>query len=472
MIIHSSIIFAEENAKVTFIDEDGCLKNKHIYVKTFDFLIEKQTDVDTLFFEGNKDIQTFSINKSDTIGYFNFYDNSDSFLCSALLSESDSVVISMKIDTTGNYEFNNIYYNNPYFNFLVNKINVYNDDKFYEVYYKYDIPLLFKYADSIRQSNLDTFYNDSIYNENNTVINTFFLGTIKYSYVRTLMTFLTKEYYYKDRTDSLLEHYTFQLFHDDTMNVYNDFSKDFSFQSYIFYTRMAIYHKYKDEYPRDNYKSYISAHIDKFKEHFKGLFEQKIIYDFLFDVASDARNMKEIAYLTELIDSLEKENMSNIFIKQLRNLIENMSKTMPGNILKDYDFVDVNNQPVKLSDYFNKGRYVYVNIWATWCGPCLHYIKFEKELVEKFKDQDITFLNITLEKMAYKDWLAFITKKGVKGEQVLYQGNLKSQLAKDLMIDGIPKFMLLDKDGSIINPNACNPEDELLLEDFKKIGIE
>ncbi len=124
-----------------------------------------------------------------------------------------------------------------------------------------------------------------------------------------------------------------------------------------------------------------------------------------------------------------------------------------------------------MSDYF--GKYIYINLWASWCGACHLYFDAEKILYKSYSPKDIIFLDIALEsRMNFNQWKEYSGKKGLTGTQLLYKGDFSSKICKDLNIDGIPRFMLLNKDGTILNPNAPNPEGEDIYLYFEKLGIE
>ncbi len=119
-----------------------------------------------------------------------------------------------------------------------------------------------------------------------------------------------------------------------------------------------------------------------------------------------------------------------------------------------------------------KGKYVYIDVWATWCGPCLAQIPALKETEKSYHNKNIQFLSISLDKPNdYEKWRTMIKDKELGGVQLLADKDFESRFIKDYVIRGIPKFILLDPEGNIVKANAPRPSDIALIELFDKLGI-
>lgn len=107
-----------------------------------------------------------------------------------------------------------------------------------------------------------------------------------------------------------------------------------------------------------------------------------------------------------------------------------------------------------------KGKVVYVDVWATWCGPCLAEIPHSKALQSKFrKDENVVFLFVSIDENK-ADWEAKVkSEKEWNGTHIIEQRNEKgaSGLLESYQIGGIPRHMLIDKKGLIANTNAPRP---------------
>jgi thiol-disulfide isomerase/thioredoxin len=123
-----------------------------------------------------------------------------------------------------------------------------------------------------------------------------------------------------------------------------------------------------------------------------------------------------------------------------------------------FNYPDNNGNSVSLEDL--KGKYVYIDVWATWCGPCKGEIPYLKEIDDEFKGKDIAFVSLSIDKMEHKEkWLKMIQDEKLQGIQVLADKDWNSDFVTAYNIKGIPRFILLDKNGNIVDANAPRPSD-------------
>lgn len=101
-----------------------------------------------------------------------------------------------------------------------------------------------------------------------------------------------------------------------------------------------------------------------------------------------------------------------------------------------------------------KGKYVYIDVWATWCGPCRGEIPALKGLEHTYEGKDIHFVSISCDKDK-KAWENMVKKEELKGVQ-LHMGTDRSFMDA-YYINGIPRFILLDRNGNIVSANMSRP---------------
>lgn len=128
-----------------------------------------------------------------------------------------------------------------------------------------------------------------------------------------------------------------------------------------------------------------------------------------------------------------------------------------------------NSGTTSLDDF--KGKYVYLDIWATWCRPCLAQIPALKDLEDEYKDKNIVFVSISSDKIEkHKAWRDMIAEKEMTGVQ-LFLGEDKSFM-QEYQIANIPRFIFIDPDGNIVNANAPRPsQTELITKMFEEAGL-
>lgn len=143
--------------------------------------------------------------------------------------------------------------------------------------------------------------------------------------------------------------------------------------------------------------------------------------------------------------------------RYLGNLIAlrtNLPKGAPSPIFTDFE--NHKGGTTSLTDL--KGKYVYVDVWATWCGPCKVEIPHLKKVEEEFADKNIAFVSISIDREKdHQKWVDMVNEKQLGGIQLFSDANWKSDFVTAYYIDGIPRFLLIDPDGNIVTPDAPRP---------------
>ncbi|MCF6129370.1 TlpA family protein disulfide reductase [Flavobacterium sp. AS60] len=111
-----------------------------------------------------------------------------------------------------------------------------------------------------------------------------------------------------------------------------------------------------------------------------------------------------------------------------------------------------------------KGKYVYIDLWATWCGPCRAEIPFLKELEKSLHDKNIAFVSISTDsEKDHEKWRTFVKEKELTGIQ-LYADRANMDFIKAFNVNTIPRFILIDPTGTVVDADAARPSDPKLKE--------
>ncbi len=144
--------------------------------------------------------------------------------------------------------------------------------------------------------------------------------------------------------------------------------------------------------------------------------------------------------------------------KKYESKIAAWDKTHSGVPAPDITLNDKEGNTIQLSDL--KGKFTYIDVWATWCGPCKKEIPFMEKTVERFKGNDkVQFISISVDEDV-KAWKAMIEKDQPQWPQYNVNGETAKKFMADWGITGIPRFIMIDKNGNIFAADASRPSEE------------
>jgi thiol-disulfide isomerase/thioredoxin len=103
-----------------------------------------------------------------------------------------------------------------------------------------------------------------------------------------------------------------------------------------------------------------------------------------------------------------------------------------------------------------KGKVVYVDFWASWCGPCRQQFPHAKKLHTKFNDDEVVFLYISFDRDE-NSWKRAVNQLKMKGDHFFPAGDEAKKMSQKYDIGGIPRYFLVGKDGTIANDDAPRP---------------
>ncbi len=178
--------------------------------------------------------------------------------------------------------------------------------------------------------------------------------------------------------------------------------------------------------------------------------------------------------LDSIIDKMDIRNDEMFFgyiESNYEKIHENIVRFAKGNrspIFINYE--NSNGGTTSLSDL--KGKYVYIDVWATWCAPCKAEIPHLKALEKDFHGKNIEFVSISVDKPeAHEAWSQMVKNEGLSGIQLFADNNFESAFIAEYEINSIPRFILLDPEGNIVDADANRPSNPNLKALFIELGI-
>lgn len=207
----------------------------------------------------------------------------------------------------------------------------------------------------------------------------------------------------------------------------------------------------------------------------KMLLEEKLFTNELYDLKEEEFDKKTASIKTKFLDFLtNSKNIDTSLVSDEKESINEIEKMLKGQYAqvnaRKMKFAALTGKPSpEFNDYENydgtktslkdlKGKVVYIDVWATWCGPCRAEIPFLQTLEKDFHGKNIAFVSISVDKAKKHDaWKKMIADKKMSGIQ-LFAGD-DDNFVKEYKVNSIPRFILIGADGNVINPDASRPSE-------------
>jgi thiol-disulfide isomerase/thioredoxin len=240
---------------------------------------------------------------------------------------------------------------------------------------------------------------------------------------------------------------------DETIDLDNN--SDFLFSNDY---QEFVLHKYKTD------RDFTKNAITKIKALKSQSLKNRLIEYSTYDI-----NVANLNYDTTYQEFLSITN-DPIVKQKLTANYNAINALQPGKPSPKFDYENQKGGKTSLENL--KGKYIYIDLWATWCGPCVQEIPFLQKVEEQYKGKNIEFVSISIDAMKDQPkWSKFVTEKQLGGIQLLAENEWESKFMKDYAVQGVPTFILIDPNGNIINARAPKPSDPKLIELLNSLKI-
>lgn len=176
----------------------------------------------------------------------------------------------------------------------------------------------------------------------------------------------------------------------------------------------------------------------------------------------DINNPGQYETLFNALDNFDPEHPE--LVEACRIRIEAAVNSRPGKPVPDTVMETLDGRQVRLSSLF--GKILYIDVWATWCGPCVRETPYFKALAEKFKNDDrIRFISLSVDEDK-EQWTEFIKEEKPFWPQYILGGS--QYFCEKVGINTIPRFLLIGADGCFIDGNCARPSDDGIVDILMK----
>lgn len=206
------------------------------------------------------------------------------------------------------------------------------------------------------------------------------------------------------------------------------------------------------QYSKDLEASYSKALAEKKAAQYQYINQHPDDYISLMALEEIAGSNMNAGQTDSIYQSLSSGIRNTVSGKTFSELIAATKAAAIGAMAPDFTENDVDDKPVHLSDF--RGKYVLVDLWASWCMPCRVENPNLVKTYQDYKDKNFTILSVSLDQPGKKDaWLAAIQKDGLTWTQISDLKFWDNSVAKLYGVRAIPQNFLIDPSGRIVAKN-------------------
>lgn len=164
-------------------------------------------------------------------------------------------------------------------------------------------------------------------------------------------------------------------------------------------------------------------------------------------------------------EELQELNKINTIVS---DYYQSMIRLTPGNEAIDFRLENIHGKEYSLKDFKNK--VICIDVWASWCAACLKEMPYLEKIKNKFKNQDIEFIVVSVDDKE-DVWRKLLKERDLQGNQFWAKGGQQSDFFRNYQLKDLPVYILIDKKGKIVKSRASRPSENLEEEIIEALNI-
>ena len=187
------------------------------------------------------------------------------------------------------------------------------------------------------------------------------------------------------------------------------------------------------------------------EDNFKGQTRDLLLTYLMIDKGRKLSKIDFEEYRKKFISTCKTERYVDYFQKSVMPMNDKIVAT---------SLYDVNKKLVDFKEITSKNKLTYVDFWASWCAPCRAEMPDSKKLRDEYASKGVNFVYISTDENA-ADWDKANKKIGLPDDlSFLLPNSVESKLVKQFKVNAIPRYMLINKNGKVIDADALRPSDK------------
>ena len=279
---------------------------------------------------------------------------------------------------------------------------------------------------------------------------------IMYEKYRLLLEYpLYYAYFNQTAVDPDLPDWYFDFLEEAAAFTREDFRENMRSRAYVSFLSSYLNHLVEN-LPEElmEGKSYFQIQYAVGKEHFTGVSREFVLAQTLIS----ALHFDEFDHASAMYEDFLHTVGPGVYRRLVADEFRVVQSLTPGNLAPDFTARDINGDLISLSDY--RGQVIYLDFWASWCGPCMREMPHAKELKRVMANQhDLVFMYISID-TDEEAWRRTVELHEIEGVHINFPGTATGAPAL-YHVRGVPTFYIIGRDGRIFDnrpPRPSNPD--------------